>query len=177
MDRRKQLVPAGANDTIRATNREMSYSAESSLGRRAGAGLFEPGKGLPASKEIHSAWLQAGTAVVDENGAITSINDELASWLGHTAADLIGKGLGEALADRDKECAKKFVELWQMGGAFAQADVAGATRGQRNWFSIETARMASGGFVRIASQLPPLYELGESQWDAFLGSDTARRNM
>jgi signal transduction histidine kinase len=147
------------------------------LGRRSGAGLFEPGAGLPSAKEMHSTWLQAATAALDENGAITSINDELASWIGRAPADLLGKGLGEALADRDKECAKKFVELWQTGGNFAQADVAGATRGQRNWFSIETARTAHGGFVRIASQLPPLYELHESQWDTFLGSETSRRNM
>jgi signal transduction histidine kinase len=155
----------------------MSYSAESSLGRRAGAGLFEPGHGLPATKEIHSAWLHAGAAAVDENGAIISINDELALWLGLKAGDLIGKGLGETLADRDAECAKKFVELWQTGGPFAQADVAGVSRGKREWFAIETARTSTGGFFRICSQLPPLYELGESQWDAFLGSDTSRRNM
>jgi signal transduction histidine kinase len=176
MDRRKQLVPAGADDTV-AANREMSYSAESSVGRRAGAGLFEPGHGLPASKEIHRAWVNAGAAALDESGAIISVNDELACWLGHKSVDLIGKPLGETVASRDTECAKKFVELWQAGNPFAQADVGGVARGQREWFSIETTRTATGGFFRIASQLPPLYELGESQWDAFLGSDTSRRNM
>lgn len=177
MDRRKQLVPSGADDTLPASNRQMSYSAESSLGRRAGAGLFEPGNGIPATKEIHSAWLHAATAAVDENGAIIFINDELACWLGQKPGDFIGKALGEVLAERDAECAKKFVELWQLGLPFSQADFAGASRGKREWFSIETSRTANGGFFRICSQLPPLYELGESQWDAFLGSDTSRRNM
>jgi PAS domain S-box-containing protein len=177
MDRRKQLVPAGASDNVPARNQEMSFSAESSLGRRAGAGLFEPGQGLPASKDIHALWLHAGTAALDETGAITSINDELAAWLGQKPGDLIGRGLGEALAERDPECAKKFVEHWQTAGAFAQAEVAGSSRGKREWFSIETVRTANGGFFRIASQLPPLYELGESAWDAFLGSDNSRRSM
>src|ERR1041385_8362495 len=167
MDRRKQLVPAGMSATVTRENQEMSYSAEPGLGRRAGAGLFEPGMGLPAIKEIHSAWLNAGTAALDETGAISSINDELAQWIGHKPADLIGRGLGEALAERDSECAKKFVELWQTGGPFAQAEIAGASRGQRQWFLVETVRTANGGFFRISSQLPPLYELGESAWDAF----------
>src|SRR6476620_3972297 len=74
MDRRKQLVPRGADATVRLANQEMSYSAEPSLGRRVGAGLFEPGHGLPASKEIHRAWLIAGNAALDETGVITSIN-------------------------------------------------------------------------------------------------------
>lgn len=155
----------------------MSYSAEPSLGRRAGAGLFEPGNGLPATKEIHSTWLHAASAAVDENGAIIFINDELAHWLGQKPTDFIGKALGEVLAERDPECAKKFVELWQLGLPFSQADLAGSARAGREWFSIETSRTANGGFFRVCSQLPPLYELGESQWDAFLGSDTQRRNM
>jgi signal transduction histidine kinase len=155
----------------------MSFSAESSLGRRAGAGLFEPGNGLPASKDIHAMWLHAGTATTDEHGAISSINDELSAWLGQKPSDLIGRGLGEAMAERDKECARKFVEVWQTGGPFVQVEVAGASRTKREWFSIEVARTGGGGFFRIASQLPPLYELGESAWDAFLGSDNSRRNM
>ncbi|MGZ5546064.1 MAG: ATP-binding protein, partial [Limisphaerales bacterium] len=56
-------------------------------------------------------------------------------------------------------------------------EVAGASRSKREWFSIEVVRTGNGGFFRIASQLPPLYELGESAWDAFLGSDSSRRNM
>jgi signal transduction histidine kinase len=155
----------------------MSYSADSSLGRRASAGLFEPGNGVPASKEIHGKWLNAGTASVDQNCAIVSANDELASWVGQKPADLVGRNIGEALSQRDGECAKKFLDLWQKATPFAQADVAGASRAQREWFSIEVTRTPNGGVCRISSQLPPLYELGESAWDAFLGSDTSRRNM
>src|SRR4051794_5957099 len=111
MDRRKQLVPGSMNATVGRENQEMSYSAEPSLGRRSGAGLFEPGKGIPAIKDIHGTWLHAGSAALDETGAITTINDELARWIGHKPADVLGRGLGEALAERDAECAKKFVEL------------------------------------------------------------------
>ena len=177
MDHRKQLVRADGDANLPARNLKMSFSGESSLGRRAGVGLFEPGNGLPATKEIHTLWLHAGTAATDQHGAIISINDELASWLGRKPADLINHGLGEALAERDKECAHKFVEIWQTGGAFTQMEVAGASRSKREWFSMEVVRTGNGGFFRIASQLPPLYELGESAWDAFLGSDSSRRNM
>jgi signal transduction histidine kinase len=177
MDRRKQLVPAIRDANLARDIREMSYPAESSLGRRASAGLFEPQNGLPASKQIHSAWLSAGIATLDDKGAIVSVNDELASWIGQKPVDLTGRSLGEALSARDGECAKKVIDLWQKGAGFAQADVAGASRAQREWFSIELTRTPGGGVVRIASQLPPLYELGESEWDAFLGSDTSRRNM
>src|SRR4051812_3347411 len=177
MDRRKQLVPAIRDANVARDIREMSYPAESSLGRRASAGLFEPKNGLPATKVIHGAWLNAGTAVVDDKAAIVSINDELALWIGQKSSDLAGRNLGEALSARDGECAKKFIDLWQKGGSFAQVDVAGASRAQREWFAIELTRTPNGGVLRIASQLPPLYELGESAWDAFLGSDTSRRNM
>lgn len=177
MDRRKQLVPAMGDATVARVNQEMSVSGESSLGRRAGAGLFEPGNGLPASKVIHGKWLHAGNAAVDDRGNITAINDELAAWIAQKPADMVGRNLGEALSGRDGECAKKFIDLWQKASPFAQADVAGASRAQREWFSLEVARTTDGGVFRIASQLPPLYELGESAWDAFLGSDTSRRNM
>lgn len=155
----------------------MSFSAESSLGRRSGAGLFEPGNAPPAVKEMHTTWLHAGIATLDENAAILSLNDALSHWLGQSSSHLIGKGLGEALADRDKECAKKFVELWQTGDPFAEADVLAASRVQREWFLIEVARNGVGGYCRISSQLPPLYELGESTWDAFTTNEPARRKM
>src|SRR4051812_16192541 len=177
MDRRKQLVPAIQDDKVARNDHEMSYSADSSLGRRTSAGLFEPGNGIPASKEIHGKWLNAGTASVDENGAISSINDELASWMGQKPGDLVGRSFGERLSQRDGECAKKFIDLWQKAAPFAQADFAGAARAQREWFSIELTRAAKGGVIRIASQIPPLYELGESSWDTFLGNDTSRRSM
>jgi signal transduction histidine kinase len=153
----------------------MSYSAEPGLERRVGAGIFEPGLGLPSKEEIHATWLNAGAAALDENGAIVTINDEFAAWLGGKPADLVGFNFGEILGKRDAACGKKFVELWQVGGAFAQGDVKSGVSQQ--WFNLETARTESGGYVRLASELPPLYELGESAWDQFLGSDVARRNM
>jgi len=60
MDRRKQLVPAIQDANVARRNQEMSFSADASLGRRTGAGLFEPGNGIPPSKEIHGKWLNAG---------------------------------------------------------------------------------------------------------------------
>src|SRR4051812_27536807 len=117
----------------------MSYSAESSVGRRASAGLFKAGKGLPSAKDIHRSWLTAGCAALDESGAILSINDEMALWLGLRANDLVGQNLGEVLGKKDADCAKKFVELRQVGGAFAQGEVA-ASRAEAEWFSIETTR-------------------------------------
>ena len=177
MDRRKQLVPAIQAANVPRRNQEMSFSADASLGRRTGAGLFEPGNGIPASKEIHGKWLNAGTAAVDENGVVSSINEELASWIGQKPADLVGRSLGQTLSQRDGECAKKFIDLWQKAAPFAQADFAGAARAQREWFSIEVTRAGNGGVVRIASQIPPLYELGETSWDTFLGNDTSRRSM
>ena len=99
----------------------MSYSAEPGLERRLGAGIFEPGLGLPSKDEIHASWLHAGAASLDENGAIITVNDELAAWLGAKTADLVGYNFGEVLGKRDAACGKKFVELWQIGGAFAQA--------------------------------------------------------
>lgn len=154
----------------------MSLSAQSSI-ERPKAGIFEPEIGLPSRQDVQATWLNAGAAGLDENGAVISINDELASWLGEKASELMGQNLGEVLGRRDAGCGKKFVELWQVGGAFAQGDVEAGSGAGRQWFGLETARTPNGGFFRLASQLPPLYELGESAWDAFLGSDVARRNM
>lgn len=155
----------------------MTPSAQTSAERRASAGLFEPGGSL-LPENIHSPWLSAGSAALDENGAIISANDELSSWCGFKSGDLAGLNLGEVLGKRDAEVGKKFVELWQIGGNFAQAEVAGANRAARQWYSVETTRTPNGaGYFRISSQLPPLQELGESAWDAFLGSDESRRKM
>jgi PAS domain S-box-containing protein len=161
---------------MRSQHNEMSLSAQSGVDRQ-DAGIFEPGVRLPSRQEALATWLNAGAATLDENGAILSVNDELASWLGEKALDLVGQNFGEVLGRRDAACGKKFVELWQVGGPFAQGDVEAGSGATRQWFGLETARTPNGGFIRLASQLPPLYELGESAWDAFLGSDVARRNM
>lgn len=156
---------------------QMSSTAQTPVGRPKGAGLFEPSHGLPTRQEVRATWLNAGAASLDEAGRIISINDELAAWLGEKPLDVVGLNFAEVLGRRDPACGKKFVELWKAGVAFAQADVEAGSGAARQWFGIETARTSSGGFFRLASQLPPLYELGESAWDAFLGSDVARRNM
>ncbi len=152
----------------------MNYSAES-VERRASKGRFEKADSPDSSAGLHAGWLHAGAASLDENGAILTVNDELAGWLGQKAPDLRGQNLGEILGRRNADCGRKFVELWQVGGPFAQAEVAAGT--PASWYSIETARTAAGGFFRLASQLPPSQELGEASWDAFLGSDTARRSL
>jgi len=122
-------------------------------------------------------WLGAGSAALDENAAVLAVNDEFAAWLGLNAIDLVGRNFGEVLGGREAEFGKKFVELWQVGGVFAQADIAGGPLGNRQWYSLETTRTTHGGHVRLSSQLPPLYELGESAWDAFLGNESSRRSM
>lgn len=152
----------------------MNYTAQPGMEREMDTRLFEADADLPSKQEIGGTWLKGGLAALDENGAIQTINDELAAWLGFPAGDLIGKNFGEAVAQREEGCAKKFVELWQVGGAFAQGEVAGIGR---QCFQIETARTGSAGFVRIASQLPPTAEMGELAWNARLGSDAARREM
>jgi signal transduction histidine kinase len=167
----------GPKGIVDGTPKIMSYTAKPGVERRAEAGIFEPGLGLPSREDLHATWLNAGAATLDENGGIVTINDEFAAWLGGKPADLTGFNFGEILGKRDSACGKKFVELWQIGGPFAQADVEASYVASRQWFALETARTLSGGFVRLASQLPPLYELGESAWDAFLGTDVARRNM
>lgn len=147
----------------------MSYSAQPGVDREAATRLLSAEDAPPSPLDFSEGWLKAGAATLDENGAIQSINDELAFWLQSPAADLIGRDLGEALAQREPDCAKKFVELWQVGGPFAHAEVSGPNR----WFQIETVRTASGGFFRIASQLPPLSEIGL----AALDNGAVRREM
>ncbi len=132
---------------------------------------------MPSPLDLRADWISAGAATLDEHGVIIAINDELATWLGVAAADVAGQDMGEALGNRDAECGKKFVELWQIGGSFARCEMPSSSRFVRQWFCMETARAPGGGYFRIASQLPPLQELGESAWDAFMGSDTSRRSM
>lgn len=158
----------------------MSHPVES-LNARSDEGVLDATDaeldGLASLPDLRAEWLDAGAAVLDESGGIVSLNDALASWLAVKSSDVAAQNFGEVLSARDAEAARKFVELWQVGGPFAQAEIPSAGDSARQWFSIETSRFPGGGHVRIASQLPPLNELGENGWDTFMGSETSRRDM
>ncbi|MDX1950581.1 MAG: ATP-binding protein [Verrucomicrobiota bacterium] len=123
-----------------------------------------------------AAWLQGGMAVLDAEEKIVQINEHLALWLGVKAEEAIGQLAELLLQKRDIACALKFKELWNRG-AFAEADFSSSSQQSQEWFTMEVARHAGGGYLRLNSSLPPLFELEESAWDEHLGNNAARRQM
>ncbi len=126
-----------------------------------------------------SFWLDSGTAVIDAEGLVVTLDEALLEWLelGHGPA--VGSTFGELLTRRGAETQSAYEMLRRSSGEFSKAQfcvsMIGASVGQ--WMQMEIARFPGGFTLRISSVLPPLSELEEATWDEHLRSESARRSM
>ena len=124
-------------------------------------------------------WLEAGTAVVDGDGCVLSMDEPLQEWLELRQGPPLGIDLGELLARRGSETLGAYEMLRRSSGEFSKShfciSMIGAASGQ--WMQMEITRFPGGFSVRLSSVLPPLNELEEATWDEHLRSESARRSM
>ena len=124
-------------------------------------------------------WLEAGTAVVDGEGCVLSMDEPLQEWLELRQGPSLGVDLGELLARRGSETLGAYEMLRRSSGEFSKShfciSMIGAASGQ--WMQMEITRFPGGFSVRLSSVLPPLNELEEATWDEHLRSESARRSM
>lgn len=120
-------------------------------------------------------WLHSGTAVLDSDGRVLRMNDELAGWLGVAGAE--GAELVGLLTERFPDWSDALEELFAESEPFGSRLLATEEGTLRRHFRIELARHEGTIFFRIGSRLPETGELAEGAWDESLHSRDAQREM
>src|SRR4030095_2228227 len=133
----------------------------------AGHGPFDrlragPGHGLSqrddASGGSHegdaSRWLESGLAVLDADGTILQLNDELCAWLEVPVGQCLGKCFWARFRERCGESAASLGALLQSPEAFDECHLGRELK-------LEIARHSERSFVRLASVRPRWAELEE----------------
>jgi PAS domain S-box-containing protein len=170
----KLLFPKGLprrNDAVRPNNPSAAAPAHPS----STAGLPSPpvqGFAIPGAMQ----WLNGGTAVLDAEGRIQSLNDALLEWLGVDGAPVTGTRFCEWLAKSHPPLAQFCEEALADPADFSERQAVDPGPPKR-WFSIEVARSREVTFVRINSALPPFEDAQESAWDEHLKSEASQREM
>src|SRR6188768_3531669 len=100
------------------------------------------------------SWLESGLAVLDSDGAIVTLNEQLSAWLDAPLEMLQGKRFWDLLI---KRCPRSPSDVEAMR---LSKETFGECRLGRN-LKLEVARHSTGTFVRLASVLPGLADLEE----------------
>lgn len=117
--------------------------------------------------------------MVDANGLITHINEDLRAWFDRATDDLAGRNLWQMFHDSCAGWAESLSRLRDGAEPFTEIKLlrpADAARGPE-WFSLELARASGAGCVRFSSILPPLSDLEEGAWDENLRTPAAQRQL
>ncbi len=162
-------------------------------GKLPGASKFSPATlpspGLPADDDAilqspspdARSWLDGGWALLDGEGRIVRINDDLAGWFHCSAAELSGSNLWDLLTRRCAgwEPAISRLRAGAEAEVFAEVKLARAGDPGRatEWFSLELARCGASCCLRASSILPPLSDLEEGAWDESLRTVAAQRQL
>ncbi len=121
--------------------------------------------GTAAESESSGApqqWLTAGTAVLDENGTIVSINDSLATWLGSRPSDLKGSKLSTVLGGQHPAWLIELEKFLLGTSPFDRLELAARTAAASQKLGVEMAFHNGIRFVRMESVLPPVRDLEEA---------------
>jgi PAS domain S-box-containing protein len=126
-----------------------------------------------------SEWLDSGMATLDSDGRVQDANEELAAWLEKSPAQLKGLSFWETIGSLVPEWKQSLSEIQNTNVPFGQKNLKLEANSSQaaQWFNLQFARGANGGFVRVNSILPPLSELEEGVWDEHLRSSPERREM
>ena len=122
-------------------------------------------------------WIEAGQAMLDSAHRIESMNEELGRWLRTQCPDPIDQDFDSVLAGLIPEWRGLAVGAWSQAKPFARFPVTVHRPSGSAWYELELASHATGAMVRMASVLPPLSELSENPWNAYLGGERQQRQM
>lgn len=122
---------------------------------------------------MNSAWLHAGSALLDRHGRIIESNEQLAFWAG--ASELDSLLLADVLCRKCPEWRGELLELLGSRTTFTSRTFQDSARS--TWFNAELASNGETRFFRLSQCLPPLGEHPENTWDEFLKDENPRREL
>jgi PAS domain S-box-containing protein len=122
-------------------------------------------------------WLEAGQALLNPARQIHSLNDELAQWFGGRSSEFIGQAFDDVLTGLVPEWPAVAAAGWAAATPFARCPLHVSRHGQSACYDVELVRHQAGWGVRMQSVLPPLAQLSETPWNAYLSDERAQRQM
>jgi signal transduction histidine kinase len=116
---------------------------------------------------------------LDDQNRVTQADEPLTRWLDLSADDILGQPLGDLFKLETPQWAQPLHTLLTSPEAIAQATLERTlpNGGPVLSYQISRVRHPSGSVIRISSLLPPVQELAEASWDAYMDSESARREM
>ncbi len=122
-------------------------------------------------------WLEAGQALLNSARQILSLSDELARWFRRHRVEPMGRSFDDVLGALVPEWYAVATAGWTAATPFARCPLHISRDGQSAWYEVEIVRHEAGWCVRLQSVLPPLAELAETPWNAYLASEREQRQM
>jgi PAS domain S-box-containing protein len=117
--------------------------------------------GVPLCVSVAATWLDGGTAVLNGEGNILSVNHSLATWFEATPGELTGQALAKLLGQRDAQWETAFRDALAQPAAFDRLELPGSNNRAAERLAIEICRHGDVLFVRLESVLPPARDLEE----------------
>lgn len=131
----------------------------------------------PASTTTPLPWIEAGRALLDAQGRILHLGDELVRWFFREGRSPIGNPFDETFAVRAPEWRTLAPSAWDAARPFHRCRLEAVRDDHTVCYDIELGRHEGGASVRIQSVLPPLDRLAETPWNTFIADERAQRQM
>ena len=122
-------------------------------------------------------WLEAGQALLNPARQILSLSDELARWFRRHGSEPVGQTFDDVLGAFVPEWLPLAPASWATATPFARCPLHISRDGQSAWYDVELVRHEAGWCARLQSVLPPLAELAETPWNAYLSGEREQRQM
>lgn len=118
---------------------------------------------FPSSKNFSGAqWLNGGSAILNAEDKIISVNDALALWLGATAGELKGQYLPVLIGYRLAQWEEPIQEFLKCALVFDRLELVAHTDEGAQRMNLELSCHDGTKFLRMESVLPPLRDLEEA---------------
>ena len=122
-------------------------------------------------------WLESGQALLNPARQILSLSDELARWFRRHGSEPVGQTFDDVLGAFVPEWLPLAPANWAAAAPFARCPLHISRDGQSAWYDVELVRHEAGWCARLQSVLPPLAELAETPWNAYLSGEREQRQM
>ncbi len=122
-------------------------------------------------------WLEAGLAVLEADRRVRSLNAELTRWFGGRGVEPAGQPFDDLFGGLVPEWTAQAARTWEQASPFARCSLHVRRESSAAWYEVELVRHDTSWGVRIQSVLPPLAELAESPWNAYLSGERQHRQM
>jgi signal transduction histidine kinase len=131
----------------------------------------------PGDAPVLFPWLEAGQALLNPERRILGLSDDLARWFQRHCSEPVGQLFDDMLGALVPAWPDLAAASWAAATPFARCSLRVSSNGAAAWYEVEFVKHEAGWCLRIQSVLPPLAELSETPWNAYLAGEREQRQM